>query len=209
MPVPGMGGLVPAANAALRRLPTWPVYLLGALPALWLLWLLATGGLGVDPVKRLEHRLGEIGLQFLVAGLAVTPLRRLAGLNLLRFRRALGLLGFGYVALHVAVWLLLDMNLLWGQIAADLVKRPYILVGLLGFLCLLPLALTSTDRAIRAMGAAAWARLHRLAYVAALAGALHYVMVLRVWAAEPLLYLGAILLLLGLRLRRRGRTAAA
>ena len=127
------------------------------------------GGLGPDPVKAIERGLGERGLQFLLASLAITPLRRV-GLNLLRFRRALGLLSFTYVALHLTAWVWLDMGLRWSEMVADLWKRPYIILGMVGFLAMLPLAVTSTNAAIRRMGAAAWARLHRLAYVAILAG---------------------------------------
>ncbi len=195
--------MVQAINAALRRLPVPAVYLLAAVPGAWLVALAFTGGLGVDPVKRLERELGLLALQFLILGLAVTPLRRLAGISLLRFRRALGLSAFGYVLLHVAVWLALDMQFLWSQIATDLVRRPYITIGMAALALLVPLALTSTDRALRRMGAAAWARLHRLVYPATVTGGLHFVMVVKAWPLEPFLYLAAILALLALRLRRR------
>lgn len=195
-----------AANGALRRVPTVIVYALGLLPAPWLFWLALTGGLGPDPAKALEHRYGELSLQFLVATLAVTPLRRLTGLSLLRFRRALGLIGFAYVCLHLIVWLLLDVQGL-APALAETIKRPYITIGMLAFLLLLPLALTSTDAALRRMGPEAWRRLHMLAYPATLAGAIHYLLLVRGWPLEPFLYLGAILLLLALRLpgnRRAG-----
>jgi len=195
-------------NTGLRRLPVWVVYLLGAVPAALLLIGAFTGGLGVDPVKGLEHELGEWGLRFLIASLAVTPLMRV-GLRLIRFRRALGLLGFWYVLAHFAVWVGLDMGLMWSQIAGDLVKRPYIMVGFGALLLLLPLALTSSDRAVRRLGGQAWRNLHRLAYPAILAGAVHFVMIGKVWTADSLIYLGLTLALLALRLVPRRRLAPA
>lgn len=196
-----------AINRAARRVPTAAVYALGAMPFAWLVVQAATNGLGPDPVKVIEHRLGELGLQFLVATLCVTPLRW-AGINLVRFRRALGLLAFAYISLHLAAWGLLDMGMRWSEIAADLVKRPYIIIGMIGFAAMLPLALTSTNAAIRRMGPVAWTRLHRLTYVAALAGALHYVVLVKAWPVEPFLYLGAVLALLALRAVRSTRSGA-
>jgi sulfoxide reductase heme-binding subunit YedZ len=193
-------------NALARRCPTWAVYLLGLVPLAALVWGAVFGGLGADPVKAIEHSLGERGLQFLLASLAVTPLRRL-GLNLLRFRRALGLLAFLYVSLHLVAWVWLDMGLRWGEMLTDLTRRPYIIVGMVGFAALLPLALTSWNGAIRRMGAAAWGRLHRLAYVAILAGVLHYSLLVKVWTAEVLIYLVLALGLLAIRLLPRSRPA--
>jgi methionine sulfoxide reductase heme-binding subunit len=186
-------------NAGLRPVAVWAVYLAGAVPALWLVWLALTGGLGVDPVKVLERELGLIGLQLMVAGLAVTPLRRVTGISLIRFRRAIGVLAFVYVALHFAVWVFLDLQMRWGQIGADIVKRPYILAGFAGFVMLVPLAVTSNNLSVRKMGAAAWRRLHWLTYPAVLAGAVHYLWLVRTWEAEPVLYLAAVLGLLAAR----------
>ncbi|WRH62829.1 MAG: protein-methionine-sulfoxide reductase heme-binding subunit MsrQ [Fuscovulum sp.] len=196
------------ANQLLRRIPVNAVYLAGLLPFAWIVWLTFTNGLGPDPVKAIELRLGELGLQFLVAGLVVTPLRW-AGLNLIRFRRAIGLLAFFYVAMHLLAWVVLDMGLRWDEMAADLVKRWYIIIGMVGFATMVPLALTSNNGAIRRLGAASWARLHRLTYVAALAGALHYVVLVKAWPVEPLLYLGAVCLLLLARLWRNRQRAMA
>ena len=186
-------------NSAFRRLPTWAVYLGGTLPFLWLASNAVQGDLGPDPVKAVEHRLGELGLQFLIASLAVTPLRRV-GLNLVRYRRALGLLAFGYVALHLTAWVWLDMGLRWSEVAADLWKRPYIIIGMLGFAALLPLAATSSNAAIRRMGPLAWRRLHRLAYVAVVAGVLHLLLLVKVWTASELTYAAVVILLLASRL---------
>jgi methionine sulfoxide reductase heme-binding subunit len=198
-------------NALARRMPTWVVYLGGLVPFLWLVWSTVQGDLGPDPVKAVEHRLGELGLQFLLASLAVTPVRRL-GLNLIRFRRALGLLTFFYVALHLAAWVGLDMGLRWAEVIADLWKRPYIIVGMIGFLALLPLAVTSGNWAIRRMGPKAWQRLHRLAYLAVIAGVLHLLLLVKIWTVSELTYAAMAFGLLAVRLipkRQREQRAVA
>lgn len=190
--------LAERVNTAVRRVPVWLVYGLGLLPAPWFLYLGLTGGLGVEPIKALEHELGLLALQLLVAGLAITPLRRFAGVNLLRFRRAVGVLAFTYVALHLLVWLVLDVQAL-DRIWADIVKRPYITVGMIAFVVMIPLALTSNNWAVRRLGPA-WRQLHKLTYAVVLLGALHFVMLSKGFQLEPMLYMGAILLLLALRL---------
>lgn len=188
-------------NRNIRRLPAWTLYLLGAAHIGWLFWLGLTGGLGVEPIKALEHIYGETGLRLLLAVLAVTPLRRFAGLNLLKFRRALGVLTFFYITAHLLVWLLLDVQLL-SQIWADILKRPYITVGMLGFTLMLPLAVTSNNWSLRRLGRG-WRGLHRLTYPVALLGALHFVMLVKGFQIEPLIYLMAIVGLLALRLQLR------
>jgi len=190
--------LVDGVNRAARRLPTWVVYVLGALPGPWAFYQGLTGGLGVEPISALEHALGLYALQFLIAGLAITPLRRFAGINLIRFRRALGLLAFYYVSLHLLVWLLLDVQVP-ARIWADILKRPYITVGMAAFLLLVPLAVTSNTASIRRLGRH-WRQLHRLVYAAALLGGLHFVMLRKGLQIEPLIYLTLTLALLALRL---------
>ncbi|MBE1281921.1 MAG: protein-methionine-sulfoxide reductase heme-binding subunit MsrQ [Rhodobacteraceae bacterium] len=185
-------------NALLRRIPTWCIYLLGALPAPWLFYQGLTGGLGVEPIKALEHAYGEIALQYLLATLAITPLRRFVGINLLKFRRTLGLLTFFFVSCHLLVWLLLDVQLL-GQIWADILKRPYITIGMLAFILMVPLAVTSNNWSIRSMGRR-WKVLHRLTYLAAILGCLHFIMLVKGFQLEPLTYLGIVVLLLLTRL---------
>lgn len=197
-----------AINTALRRVPTWPVYVIGALVPVWYFWLGLTGGLGVEPIKELEHRLGLLALQTLIATLAVTPLRRFTGITLIRFRRALGLLTFYFVTCHLLVWLVLDVQLL-GQIWKDIVKRPYITIGMAAFVLLVPLAVTSGNWAIRRLGPARWRRLHQLSYVAAILGGVHFVMLSKGFQIEPLVYVGAILGLLALRIELPRRRAAA
>ena len=189
-------------NQTARRLPTWPLYTIGGLWAVWMIWQAATGGLGPDPVKALERGFGERGLQVLIASLCITPLRWL-GINLIKFRRALGLLGAGFVTLHFATWLSLDMGLRGSDILNDLFKRPYIIVGFVGFVLLIPLVATSSNKAITKLGPAAWNRLHWLSYPAILAGAVHFVMIGKVYTVESGLYLAAVLGLLAVRAARQ------
>lgn len=195
-----MNAAVETVNRGIRRVPAWPLYLLGLVPAVWLFWLGTTGRLGVEPIEVLEHELGEIALQLMVAVLAVTPLRRLAGVNLLKFRRAIGVLAFVYVTLHLLVWLLLDVGIL-AQIWADILKRPYVTVGFTAFLLMVPLAVTSNNWSVRRLGAT-WRRLHMLTYAAALLAAIHFVWLVKGFQIEPLIYLVVILGLLALRIRR-------
>lgn len=195
--------VVDRINGVARKVPTWPLYILWLLPVPWLLYLAQTGALGREPIKELEHELGLIALQLLIAGLTITPLRRYLGLNLIKFRRMIGVLAFTYVALHLLVWVVLDMSLLWGQMWADIWKRPYITVGMAGFLMLLPLAATSNNLSLRKMGAVAWRKLHKLTYIAVLAGGVHFLWLVKGFQMEPILYMGAILILLALRLPAR------
>ncbi|HHN72557.1 MAG TPA: protein-methionine-sulfoxide reductase heme-binding subunit MsrQ [Thermopetrobacter sp.] len=199
-------GLIAALNRRLRRLPVWPLWVLGLLPGLWTFWLALHGALGPDPVRAFELALGRWALKFLVASLAVTPLLRLTGIGLMRFRRALGLIAFVYVVAHLAVWLFIDVRdvaLVW----RDILRRPYITIGMAAFALMVPLAVTSSATMIARLGAARWRALHRLVYVITPLAAVHFVMVRKGWQIEPLAWLAAIVLLLALRLlpRRRRR----
>lgn len=202
--------LIDTVNTSLRRVPVWLVYLVGSLHPFWFLYLGLTGGLGVEPINALERELGKLALQAVILGLAVTPLRGTIGLNLMKFRRAIGVLTFYYISAHLLVWLVLDVQI-FGQIWADIVKRPYITVGMSAFLLLLPLAATSNNLSVRKLGPR-WRRLHRLVYPAAILGGVHYVMLQKTWQPEPLTYLGIILALLawrGVRSVQRFRPARA
>ncbi|MDW3117831.1 MAG: protein-methionine-sulfoxide reductase heme-binding subunit MsrQ [Roseovarius pacificus] len=194
-------------NRLARRVPAAVLYVLGLLQALWLFYLGATGGLGVEPIKALEHELGEIALQLVIAGLCITPLRRFAGINLLKFRRALGLMAFFFVTLHLLVWLVLDVQIP-AQIWADILKRPYITVGMLAFALMIPLAMTSNGWSVRRLGAR-WRKLHRLTYAVAVLGGIHFLWLVKGFQIEPILYLAAIMLLLALRVRPVRRKQAA
>jgi methionine sulfoxide reductase heme-binding subunit len=190
------------------------IYIVGLMPAVWTFYLGVMDQLGADPQKTLERTLGLWALRFLVAGLAITPLRRLGGPSLVRCRRAIGLLAFYYAAMHLTVYTVLDQGLDLAAIWADIVKRPYITVGMLAFTCLVPLAVTSNSASIRRLGGAAWNKLHKLVYVAAAGAAIHFVMLVKAWPAEPLIYAALVAALLVFRLvysfaKRERRTPAA
>jgi len=176
------------------------IYILGMVPAVWTFYLGLTDQLGADPQNTLERTLGLWALRFLIAALAVTPLRRLGGPSLIRYRRAIGLLGFYYACLHLTVYLVLDQGLDLAAIWADIVKRPYITVGMLAFTILVPLAATSNNAMIRRLGARAWQRLHKLVYVATAAAAIHFVMLVKSWwTPEPAIYATLVASLLLMR----------
>lgn len=186
-------------NDRLRRIPVWAIWLAGLIPLALLVWDVGTGAVGVDPIPKIEHRLGRTALYFLIGSLAVTPLLRLSGITLIRFRRALGLLCFTYVVLHVLTWIMLDMGLLWSQMAKDVIKRPYLIFGMSALLLLIPLALTSNNLSIRRLGGKRWKRLHQLVYPAAILVPLHWIWALKTFPVRPVFWLIAILLLLALR----------
>jgi sulfoxide reductase heme-binding subunit YedZ len=188
------------------------VFLAALLPLAWLVWGAATDALGPNPAEALIRGLGDWALRLLWLTLAITPLRQ--GLKLpalARFRRMLGLFAFTYASLHLLAYGWLDMGLEPADIARDIAKRPFILMGFSAWLLLLPLAATSFNAAIRALGARRWQALHRLVYLLSLVALAHFV-----WMragknnfVEPAVYGAILALLLGWRLLRRRGPAAA
>jgi len=157
------------------------------------------GYLGANPVERITHRTGSATLILLLVGLAITPVRKWTEMYwLIQYRRLIGLFAFFYGTLHLLTYLWLDQNFSIRAIAHDVAKRPFITMGTLAWLLLLPLALTSTQKAIRLLGKN-WARLHRLVYVAAAAGAIHFYWLVKRDKQEPLLYIAVLTALLGWR----------
>jgi sulfoxide reductase heme-binding subunit YedZ len=166
-------------------------------------------GLGADPVKTLEHECGKTALNLLLLTLAVTPVKNLLGFpQLLRLRRMLGLFAFFYVVVHFTVYLVLDLELNWSTLGADIAKRPYITIGFTALLLLIPLAATSTNGMMRRLGRR-WASLHRLVYVIAILGVWHFYWQVKRDVREPLLYAGILALLLLYRLVRARSAARA
>ena len=193
-------------NRTARRIPNWLVYLVLFLPAPWLFYLGLTGGLGREPINALEREYGELALQLLIASLCITPLRNVFGINLIKFRRVVGLMAFAYVAMHLCVWLFLDVQIV-SQIVKDILKRPYVTVGMAAFLLMIPLAVTSNNWSIRRLGPG-WQKLHRLTYVAAILGGVHFIWLSRGFQLEPILYTAAIVGLVSMRIIRRARRTA-
>jgi methionine sulfoxide reductase heme-binding subunit len=182
------------------------VFIAAALPFVWLIWAAFSNQLGANPAEALIRSLGDWTLRFLVLVLSVTPLRVIGGWPALaRWRRMLGLFVFFYACMHLLAYAWFDMEFDLSGIAADIVKRPVILVGFLGWLLLLALAATSFNRAIRTLGAQAWQRLHRMVYAVAGLAVLHFF-----WMrsgkndyAEVAVYAALLAALLGWRVWRR------
>ncbi len=190
--------LLPALPRKYHAASIWLIYAAGLVPAAWGFWLGATGRLSGNPVKEFEHLLGLWALRFLVATLAITPIRDLFGLNWVRYRRALGLLAFWYVLMHFLTYMVLDQYLNFMAILIDIAKRPFITIGMAAFVLLIPLALTSNNWSIRRLGPR-WTKLHRLVYIIAAAGALHFAMSVKVAGLEPLTYIALVAVLLAWR----------
>jgi sulfoxide reductase heme-binding subunit YedZ len=158
-----------------------------------------TGNLGANPVERITHQTGLTTLILLLIGLSITPLRKLTGmLWIIQYRRLIGLFAFFYGSLHLLTYLWLDQNFNIVAMAHDVAKRPFITMGTLCWLALLPLTLTSTQKAIRSLGKN-WIRLHRLVYLAAAAGTIHFYWLVKRDKREPLLYMAVLVALLGWR----------
>jgi len=191
-----------------------PAFLVGGLSPLALMALdFARGTLGANPIERVLNQTGMLALIVLVASLACTPLKVVAGWTWpLRVRKLLGLLGFAYAVLHFLTYAVLGQGLRWSAILADITKRPFITVGFLALVLLVPLAITSTQRMVRRLGFPVWQRLHRLAYVAVSLGVVHFVWRVKQDVTEPLIYGGVLALLFAIRLaeavrKRRARAA--
>jgi sulfoxide reductase heme-binding subunit YedZ len=174
-----------------------------ASPLLWLLVGFARNELGANPIEHAMHATGAWTLRFLLLTLAVTPLRRLSGWRgLAPYRRTLGLWTFGYALVHFSTYALLDLGLDFTALGEDLRERPYITVGFAAFTILAILAATSTRGAVRRLGGS-WRNLHRLVYVAAILGVLHFFWLVKADLREPAIYGALVALLLGFRLRYR------
>ncbi len=175
-------------------------------PMVLLAWGAVTDDLGANPVERLIRQLGVWGLRFLILGLAITPAARILKMpKLIRYRRTVGLFAFSYIVLHLISYSVIDHRLDWPTIVKDIIKRPYITIGMAAFALLIPLAVTSTNWMIRKLGPLRWRRLHSLIYVIVPLGVVHYFLLVKADKTSPLIYGGLVLLLLGWRVWDRTR----
>lgn len=180
------------------RAPPWlkgALFAISLLPAAWVIWALysdfarGTSLLGANPITEAEHFTGKWTLRFLIVTLSITPLRRLTGWNwLVRYRRMFGLFAFSYATLHLSMYIGVDMFFDFGDIVHDVIEHPYITIGMAAFVLLVPLAVTSTNAMVRRLGGARWRLLHRLVYVVAVLGVIHFWWAVKKDIAEPLTY---------------------
>src|SRR3954454_21299703 len=179
--------------------PKIAIFLAALAPLGWIAWEFFHDRLGANPIRELEIQTGLWTLRFLAITLSITPFRRVSGWNgVAKYRRMLGLFTFFYACVHLSMWAGVDWFFAWGDMWQEIVKHKYILIGMLTWLILLPLAITSTRGWVKRLGKR-WVRLHRLVYVAAVTGTIHYLWAVKKDTFFPLVYLAVFALLLAFR----------
>lgn len=189
------------------------VFTLALMPLLWIVWKVVTndlgGGLNANPIETVNRYLGDWALRFVLIALSITPLVKISGWSTpVRFRRMLGLFAFAYAALHIANYVVADQSFNWADIWADIVKRNFITVGMIAFVILTALAITSPKAAIKKMGAKKWRLLHRSVYAAGILSVLHYWMMVKADLTQPMIHAAILGILLGYRLAVRKKKPA-
>ena len=191
---------------SLKRL----VFVVALLPLSWLVYALLADKLGANPIEAVTRDTGLWALRFIMVTLLISPLRQMTGVNaLVRFRRMLGLFAFFYACMHMLLYLGLDQFFDWQEIWLDIIKRPFITVGFVSFVLLIPLTITSTDRMIKRLGGRRWKKLHYLIYLIVVLSCVHFYMLVKQDKTEPLIYLLIMILLLGVRVINRFRRRQA
>jgi len=183
------------------------VFLLGLMPAGYLVWNAMAGELSANPIKDITEETGIWTLRFVLFTLSITPLRKISGwAPLAGFRRMIGLFGFFYGSLHFVTYMYLDQFFAFDEILRDVAKRPFITVGFAAFVMMIPLALTSPNRIAKWLGGKRWRLLHRLIYFTAIGGVIHYLWLVKADTRRPVMYGGVLTVLLGYRLWEYFRT---
>ena len=190
--------IIKPINLLLKKIKPSYFYIILLVPLLAIIIELMSGGLGVDPMRKIEKELGETGLNLLIFTLALTPITKLTSFNLIRYKRAFGLMSFFYITLHFLTWLLLDMQLRWDEIIISLTKKPFIVLGMVSLVLLVPLAITSNNYSIRKLSGY-WKRVHFLVYPAVAIGGLHYLLMAKTIQFDAVKTLIVILLLITLK----------
>lgn len=189
------------------------VFCISSLPFIWLSYALLTDQLGANPIEAVTRDTGLWALRFILVTLLISPIRKLTGINeFIRFRRMLGLFAFFYASLHMLLYIGLDQFFDVQEIWVDIIKRPFITVGFISFLLLIPLTITSTDKMIKRLGGRRWKKLHYLIYLIVVLSSVHFYMLVKQDKTEPLIYLLIVSLLLGFRVvgqRRRHQAAGS
>ncbi|AFI84900.1 sulfite oxidase heme-binding subunit YedZ [Methylophaga nitratireducenticrescens] len=193
---------------SLKRL----VFIISLLPLSWLIYALLTDQLGANPIEAVTRDTGVWALRFIMVTLLISPLRKLTGINqFIRFRRMLGLFAFFYASVHMLLYLGMDQFFDVHEIWLDIVKRPFITIGFISFVLLIPLTITSTDKMMKRLGGRRWKKLHYLIYLIVVLSCVHFYMLVKQDKTEPLIYLLITFLLLGFRLfiqHRRNQSTA-
>lgn len=193
-------------DALIRRWLKPAAFALSLLPFAWWAYRALSGNLGANPIEATTRYFGDWALRFLLIALAVTPVRLLTGwLPIARLRRMLGLFAFFYVVLHVMSYVGLDLFFDMALLVQEIVKRAYITVGMFALVILIALAVTSTDKMAKRLGGRRWRRLHMLVYPAAIAGVIHYYMMVRAGFLEPLTYAVILAALFAVRIVKKVR----
>ena len=181
--------------------PKLVIFINSLVPLVLLLWDLYNKRVGPNPLEFATRTTGMLTLIFLCLTVAVTPLRKIFGINsLVKFRRMLGLFAFFYGSLHLLTYIWFDRFFNFLSVGQDVVRRPFILIGMIAFILMVPLAITSTNKMVKRLGGKRWARLHRLVYIAAIAGVVHFWMLVKSDTRLPLTFAFIVLFLLGYRL---------
>jgi len=189
-----------AAQSWRDRLIYAAVWLACLAPALYLLWRGFNGDLTANPIEFIIRRLGVWGLRLLLVSLAITPAAKLLRQpRLIRYRRTVGLWAFTYICLHLSTYIGIDQFFDWRAIGKDILKRPYITIGMTAFAMLIPLAITSTNGMLRRLGPKTWKRLHQLVYLIVPLGVIHYYLLVKADHRPPLIYGAILTVLLGYR----------
>ena len=183
------------------RFPKLVLFVNSLVPLTLLLWDVYRKQVGANPLEYVTRTTGMLTLVFLLTTLAVSPLRRITGLNwFVRFRRMLGLFAFFYGSLHLLTYVAFDRFFHFTTIPGDVARRPFIAIGMTAFFLMLPLAITSTDKMVKRVGGKRWALLHRTVYLSGILGVLHYYMLVKSDVRVPLTFAFLLALLLGFRL---------